>query len=542
MVKKQKPPNPPGQEELGVSDKPLNSFSKVLYDKNLGVATSKAIVNNTHTNANSGTLNNGKGAVANNGKSATPKAANLKGPNFKSDANTMLYGNQDEVALLIGRIEFKDQWVHVVKGTTWYQWTGTYWRHDLKAGGFDTTRKGIRTAINRMWNWVNWMLMNAGLSSEGQDELVKYARKANLAKRAKNYISDIYTLVSKDDNFTVEPGSFDADRNLLGTPDGTVDLTIPSFIDTDPCNYISKQTICAPAKGEPVRWLQFLDEIFEGDQDVIDFIQILCGYALTGQTREEKLFFLYGSGANGKSKFLEALTYIWNDYATRIAPSTLLNKGFSDHPTEIAKLAGARLALGSELPAGEIWDDQKLKELTGGDTLTARFMRQDFFEFKPQFTLLLAGNHIPQMKHVGEAERRRFVLIPFNFTIPSEERDPKLGEKLEKEAGQILTWCIKGAGKYNKSGLIIPSSILKASQDYLDSEDVMGEFLKTQLTAISGKEVELNQLIKAANDWFSSNNHNKCVDPKSLRKELRDRGKRIRRSGSTFYLENYELN
>ena len=489
---------------------------------------------------NSKALNNGKGTVAHNG--TTPKAANQNDPYFKSDANTMLSGNQDEVAQLIGRREFKGQWVRVVKGDDWYQWTGSYWHHDLKAGGFDATRKGIRTAIDRMWNWVNWMLQNAGLSDKNQKELLSAARKADFVKREKHYISDIYALISKDGNYTIAPGSFDTDPNLLGTPDGTVDLTIPDFIATDPCHYISKQTICAPAKGEPVRWLQFLDEIFAGDQSVIDFIQILCGYALTGQTGEEKLFFLYGSGANGKSKFLETLTYIWNNYATRIAPSTLLNKGFSDHPTEIAKLAGARLGIGSELPAGEVWDDQKLKELTGGDTVTARFMRQDFFEFKPQFTLLLAGNHIPQMKHVGEAERRRFVLIPFNVTIPSERRDTKLGEKLKEEAGQILTWCIKGAGMYYKSGLKIPSSILKASQDYLDSEDVMGEFLKTQLTPVSGKEVELNQLIKAANDWFSSNSHNKSVDPKSLRKELLDRGKCIRRSGSKYYLQNHDLN
>jgi putative DNA primase/helicase len=491
---------------------------------------------------NSKALNNGKGTAAHNGKPATPKAATPNGPPFKSDANTMLYGNQDEVAQLIGRREFKGQWVHVVKGSTWYQWTGTYWNYDLKAGGFDTTRKGIRTAIDRMWNWVNWMLQNAGLLKDDQEKLVEDARKAEFSKRAKHYISDIYALISKDDNYTIAPGSFDADPFLLGTPIGTVDLRIHSLIDPDPGHYISKQTICAPAEGEPVRWLQFLDEIFAGDQGVIDFIQILCGYALTGKSKEEKLFFLYGSGANGKSKFLEALTYIWNDYATRIAPGTLLNKGFSEHPTEIAKLAGARLAIGSELPAGEIWDDQKLKELTGGDTLTARFMRQDFFEFTPQFTLLFAGNHIPEMKHVGEAERRRFILIPFNVTIPSEKRDTNLGEKLKEEAGQILTWCIEGAGMYYKSGLNIPPSILKASQDYLDSEDVVGEFLKTQLKPMSGKEVEISPLVKAANDWFSDNNHNKIVDPKSLKKELRDRGKCIRRSGSKYFLQNHELN
>ena len=494
-------------------------------------------MNPTISKVDNKSLNNGKGAVAHNGKSATPKAANLKGPHLRSDANIMLFGNQDEVAQLIGRREFKGQWVRVVKGDDWYQWTDTIWHHHLKAGGFDTTRKGIRNAIDRMWNWVKWMLLNAGLSDGDQEKLVNDADKAKLLKLAKHYISDIYALISKDDDYTIAPGLFDTDPNLLGTPDGTVDLRVPRFIDPDLRHYISKQTICAPAKGEPVRWLQFLDEI---GQD-IDFIQRLCGYALTGSTAEEKLFFLYGSGANGKSKFLETLTYIWCDYATRIAPSTLLNKGFSGHPTEIAKLAGARLALGSELPDDEIWDDQKLKELTGGDTLTGRFMRQDFFDFKPQFTLFFAGNHIPQMKHVGEAERRRFILIPFNVTISSEKRDTNLGEKLKAEAGQILTWCIKGAGMYYKSGLKIPSSILKASQDYLDSEDVMGEFLKTQLTATNGKEVELNQLIKAANDWFSSNNHNKVVDQKSLKKELQDRGKDIRRSDRKFYLKNHEL-
>jgi len=492
--------------------------------------------------ANNKTLNNGKETLQHSGKSATPNAANPKDPYFELDANTMLYGNQDEVAQLIGRREYKGQWVRVVKGDVWHQWTGLYWHSDLKAGGFDTTRKGIRTAVKRMWAWVKWIQQNAGLSDEDQKKLVSAARKADFAKRSKNYISDIYALISKDDDYTITLGSFDTDRNLLGTPKGTFDLTIPKLIATDPSHYISKQTICAPAEGEPVRWLQFLDEIFASDQDVIDFIQTLCGYGLTGESREEKLFFLYGSGANGKSKFLETLTYTWNDYATRIVSSTLLNKGFSNHSTEIAKLAGARLVLGSELPTGEIWDDQKLKELTGGDTLTARFMRQDFFDFKTQFTLLLAGNHIPQMQHVGEAERRRFVLIPFNVTIPSEKRDTKLGEKLKEEADKILNWCIEGAGMYYKSGLEIPSSILKASQDYLDSEDMVGEFLKTQLTAVNGKEIELNHLIKAINDWFNNNNHNNVTDSKSLKKELKERGKLIRRSGSKYYLQNHELN
>jgi putative DNA primase/helicase len=496
-------------------------------------------------------LNNGNPTVAASAKqlktlvdmpgTTTKNAVNQNGPNFIRNAKTMLYGNQDEVAMLIAKQAFYDKWLHVVQGNRWHQWTGTYWQLDLKAGPFDTTRKAVRKAIREMKKWASSEQKTGKLSEEAKNQLVLDVEKADRTKRDKRYISDIHTLVSKDDKCTATTSQFDTDIHLLGTPIGTVDLKIPEVIKPDPRHFISKQTNCAPVKGDPVYWLQFLDQIFDGDQEVIDFIQVLCGYALTGETVEEKLFFLCGSGANGKSKFLEALTYIWKDYATRIAPTTLLNKGLPEHSTEIAKLAGARLALGSELPVGQVWDDQKLKELTGGDTVTARFMRQDHFDFKPQFTLLLAGNHIPTMKHVGEAERRRFVLVPFKVTIPIERRDPKLGEKFREEAGQILTWCIKGAGMYYKSGLQVPQSILDASQDYLDSEDVVGEFLKSQLTPMNGKEVEIGQLLQSANDWFNDNNHNAAVNSKSLRKELQDRGKSIRRSGSKYYLQNHEL-
>jgi putative DNA primase/helicase len=502
---------------------------------------------NASKKSNAVPLNNTSPTVAHNGKAAiqrnSKRTTQVNNPAFEADAKTMLYGNQDEVAMLIAKKAFYGKWLHVVKGGTWYNWKGTYWQPDLKAsaGAFHAIRKAIREAIKEMKRWVHTELKKANLSPEGQEELVSFAEKADKAKRDKRYFSDIYTLVSTDDKCTATLSQFDRDIHLLGTPIGTIDLKARKFVDTDPRRYISKQTICGPAEGEPVLWLKFLNEIFAGDQEVIDFIQVLCGYALTGETGEEKLFFLYGSGANGKSKFLEILTYILNDYVTRIAPTTLLQKGFSEHPTEIAKLAGARLVLGSELPVGEVWDDQKLKELTGGDTMTARLMRQDYLDFKPQFTLIIAGNHIPQMKHVGEAERRRFVMIPFNVTIPIERRDPKLGEKLQEEAEKILTWCIKGAGMYYQSGLNIPTSILKASQEYLDSEDVVGEFLKTQLTPVKGKEVEIKQLVQVINDWFRNNGHNNITDPKSLRKELKDRGRITRRSGSKYYLQNHDL-
>ena len=127
---------------------------------------------NTHKNANARALKKVNGTLTHNRKTSTPKTANLNVSHLKSDARTMLYGNQDEVAQLIGKIEFKDQWIHVVKGSTWYRWTCTYWQQDLKAGGFDTARTGIRTAVKRMWAWVKWIQQNAGLSDEDQKKLV----------------------------------------------------------------------------------------------------------------------------------------------------------------------------------------------------------------------------------------------------------------------------------------------------------------------------------------------------------------------------------
>lgn len=201
-------------------------------------------------------------------------------------------------------------------------------------------------------------------------------------------------------------------------------------------------------------------------------MQRAAGYALTGETREHKLLFLFGTGRNGKSVFLNALFAIWGNYARRAHAMTFLNSTGDKHPTDLAGLQSARLVAGSELPKGKTWDESVIKDLTDGDVMTARFMRGDFFDFEPPLTLFVAGNNKPSFTGVDEAIRARVVLVPFTVTIPPERRDLHLSDKLKAEVGQILQWSIEEALYWQEGGLDVPASFAAASAEYFGNEDI----------------------------------------------------------------------
>jgi len=177
---------------------------------------------------------------------------------------------------------------------------------------------------------------------------------------------------------------------------------------------------------------------------------------MTGVTTEHVLFFLYGTGANGKGIFLRTLAAIWGDYAVTASMDVFTEGKYERHPTELARLRGARLVIAQETEKGRHWNESRLKALTGGDKITARFMRQDFFEFTPQFKLMIAGNHKPSLKTVDEANRRRIQMIPFTVTIPEAERDLNLFNKLKPEWPGILRWALNGCLEWQRLGLAPP--------------------------------------------------------------------------------------
>jgi putative DNA primase/helicase len=223
-------------------------------------------------------------------------------------------------------------------------------------------------------------------------------------------------------------------------------------------------------------WLGFLNQVLP-KPELVDFTKRVCGYALTGATHAHALFFFYGTGANGKTTLLNTIINCAGDYHRSAAIETFTNSNIERHPTEIAGLLGARVVTASETEEGRRWAESRIKALTGGDKISARFMRQDFFEFTPQFKLLIAGNHKPGLHSVDEAIRRRFHLLPFDVTIPPEKRDPTLPEKIKRELPGILAWMIEGCLEFQRVGLAPPASVTDATSDYLNDEDSIGAWI-----------------------------------------------------------------
>jgi putative DNA primase/helicase len=219
-----------------------------------------------------------------------------------------------------------------------------------------------------------------------------------------------------------------------------------------------------------------LEEATGRNDALIRFLGQWAGYCLTGSTREHALLFLHGGGGNGKSVFLNTIAAIMGDYAAQ-APLDAFHAAQGDkHPADIAMMRGARMVVASETEEGRQWAEAKIKALTGGDKITARFMRQDFFTFTPAFKLTVAGNHKPGLRNVDEAMRRRFLMVPFNHR-PAHP-DPDLARKLRAEWPGILAWMIEGCRDWQRHGLVRPDAVTEATRDYFEAQDVMGRWLK----------------------------------------------------------------
>ena len=267
-------------------------------------------------------------------------------------------------------------------------------------------------------------------------------------------------LAKADRRIAATVNQWDPDPWQFNTPGGVIDLRNGECRSQNSADYITKISATASDPSQRIpHWRAFLLRVTGGDAKLISFLQRVAGYCLTGITREHALFFLYGTGANGKSTFLNAITGAIGDYC-RIAPiETFTAASGERHPTDLAGLRGARLVTAIETEEGRRWAESKIKALTGGDKITARFMRQDFFEYTPQFKLLIAGNHKPGLRSVDEAIRRRLHLIPFTITIPAEERDPELSDKLKAEASAILNWMNYKHGHYTADAIARRRSI-----------------------------------------------------------------------------------
>ncbi|REF67384.1 phage/plasmid primase, P4 family [Paracoccus versutus] len=431
--------------------------------------------------------------------------------------------SHDALALEIGRRGWDENARYVALWGRWLFWDGVCWRRDESREDMTRVRDFLRQKADEVLGWADRKAESLG--PKDGEKLKTWAKARAETLRHKSTVASVEFLAQSNSPSASLAAQFDADLMLLGTPGGTVDLRTGELRQARREDMITKLTAVAPAEkgAEPERWLTFLHEIFDNDHVIIDFMQRAAGYALTGMTNEHKLLFLYGTGRNGKSVFLNTLFWLWNDYARKAAAETFLNSQVERHSTDIAGLHGARLVMGSELPRGKTWDESVIKDLTGGDKLSARFMRQDFFDFDPQLTLMIAGNTQPSFRGVDEAIRSRVVMVPFTVTIPPDRRDTGLPDKLKAEGPAILRWCIEGVDMWLRRGLDVPDRIAAASAEYFDSEDTVGQFIADEIDLVVGGFESSADLHQRFTQWIERQGMSAWTQ-NTLIKELRGRG------------------
>ncbi|WP_426034961.1 phage/plasmid primase, P4 family [Brevundimonas sp. DC300-4] len=299
--------------------------------------------------------------------------------------------------------------------------------------------------------------------------------------RSVSFARAVLAFAAADPALALTAAQMNPDPMMLGTPGGTVDLRTGLLHDANPDDFITRATTVAPAeKADCPRWHQFLNEAMCDDAEMVAFLRRMAGYMLTGETREHALFFAHGPGKNGKSTFVETLQGLMGDYATPAPMSSFTAKKFESHPTELADLNGARLVTASETEEGQQWAEARIKQVTGGDAIKARFMRQDFFSFSPVFKLLIMGNVAPVLNTVDAAIKRRFNFIPFAYTPPDNRKDPYLRDKLEAEWPGILRWAIEGCLEWQQVGLSPPAGVVAATESYFADQDVFSQWLEDE--------------------------------------------------------------
>ena len=403
---------------------------------------------------------------------------------------------------------YADDLRYVAAWRRWLQWDGARWVQDNTLHVFDRAREVCRAA-----------------SAECEKKQTRVTRMASAAT-----VAAVERLVRADRRHAAVVDQWDSDAWILNTPGGIVDLRTGEIEAHRRGAYCTKMTAASPGGACPL-WNTFLGRVTDGDRELQAFLRRMVGYSLTADTREHALFFLYGTGANGKSVFLSTVADILNDYAKSAAIETFIASPSEHHPTDLAGLQGARLVTATETEDGRRWAESKIKALTGGDRIAARFMRQDFFEFTPVFKLVIAGNHKPGLRSVDEAIRRRLYLVPFTVTIPPAERDLALTHRLRAEWGGILGWALEGCIEWQDRGLTPPASVRDATEAYMAAEDGLAQWLDARCAQGPNAVGTAEQLFADWKTWAESTGEY-VGSQKRFSQNLEERGfKRVRISG-----------
>jgi P4 family phage/plasmid primase-like protien len=365
------------------------------------------------------------------------------------------------------------------------------------------------------------------------DTLVRHAMRS----RDSNKTTSALVMLRSVAGVTVSATELDADPWMLGTPNGLIDLRTGKAIEPDRKALITKSIACdLDTEATCPTWERVISMASDGDAELIQFLQSWTGYTLTGSVREECLAFLHGTGANSKGTITECIRHLMGDYAMTAPESLFVADRNSSATNDIARLAGCRMACAAELDEGASFAESRLKAITGRDAITARFLHREFFDFLPTHKFWISGNHKPTVRGNDHGIWRRLRLIPFTVTIPKEERDLDLAEKLKAEMPGILNWAIKGCLAWQRDGLVTPQRVIQATASYQAQEDIIGQFLEDNLDTADADERTLQvDVFNSYQRWTDAQGIKKPLSATLLNRKLEDRGFKKIKSNSKRY-------
>lgn len=393
----------------------------------------------------------------------------------------------------------------------WLVWDGVRWRPD-ETGSVDRLAKDV----------VGRLYPEAGKAPDSQDraDLAKFAIRSEMEPRLRAMVA----LAQTESGIPVLPRDLDQDPWLLNVQNGTIDLHTGSMTKPARGNLMTKSTsVVFDPEAQCPTWDAFLDRVMDGNTELIHFLQRAVGYSMTGLRSEHVVFILYGLGRNGKSTFLETIRALFGEYGCQTEAQTFMEIRSDRIRNDLARLAGVRLVTAVETERRGKLSEPLIKQITGGDTITARFLRREYFEFTPTFTPWLATNHKPEIAGTDEGIWRRPKLIPFTTTIPEEEQDKELLDKLKAELPGILNWAIRGCSDWRRIGLLPPDDVTRATQEYREENDVLAAFIAERCVVGPGNTVTASALLEAHSTWAAASRE-ETLSQRRLAAALAERG------------------
>jgi len=373
----------------------------------------------------------------------------------------------------------------------WFLWQGHWWAEDSKQEVMQLAKRAIRFRRRQAHQ----------LPPEYRGEEIEWTYQSE-SKRA---LEAVLSLAMSEPKLSASGDEWDKDPYLFGVANGVLNLRTGKLRQGRPRDLISVHTdVAYDAKATCPRWLQFLDEIFGGDRELIHFIHKAIGYCLTGETTEQAIFLCCGIGANGKSTYLEVVRHACGGYGFNLPFASFEMKARADIPNDLAALCNRRFVTANETNESAQLNEARIKSLTGGDKVTARFLHKEWFEFVPKAKYWLAVNAKPQVADDSEGFWRRMRVIPFNQNFSKDKADKDLLSTLKKEAPGILAWAVEGCLAWQREGLGVPQAIADATSSYKEESDEVGEFIEDLCIVQKDACVSATELWRCYHHWAFS--------------------------------------